>query len=416
MLQQGDTLRHTVRASLGAAFLGLIALAGSHNSTIAGGLYVNEFASLSMGVAGAGAEAVANDASTSFALHNPAGMTRLEGHQVSAGAGLFIGKTKFDADATTPFGGGNGGNQAGIAPVLGTRGVYSATEDLKLGMSLFSISGAALDPNNAWTGRYELRDINLLTLTANPSVAYRVNDWLSLAGGALVTYGKIDYKLAAPLGGAGQVKIDGDDFAFGFNFGAMVELSPQTRFGLIYVSKTDLDFGGDLTAATGGGPSFSTSSNLEFTFPQLVRVGAYHELNDQWALLGTVGWEDWSDFDSLLVSTAAGAADIPTGWEDTYHFSGGVHYRPADDWLLQAGITYDTSPVSSTNRLAALPIDRQFRYAVGAQYEWSERLTVGGAFEFIDLGDARINNPAVLQGEYDENRLFMLGLTFNYKF
>ena len=103
----------TISMSFRATVLGLVALAIVQSPAAAGGLYVNEFASPSMGVAGAGAEAVADDASTSFALHNPAGMTRLEGNQVSAGAGLFIGKTEFDADATTPFGGGNGGDGGG---------------------------------------------------------------------------------------------------------------------------------------------------------------------------------------------------------------------------------------------------------------------------------------------------------------
>ena len=34
-------------------------------------------------------EAYADDASTNFAFHNPAGMARLHGHQVSLGAGLL---------------------------------------------------------------------------------------------------------------------------------------------------------------------------------------------------------------------------------------------------------------------------------------------------------------------------------------
>jgi long-chain fatty acid transport protein len=46
----------------------------------AGGLYINEFGIPSMGVASAGAQAVASDASTSF--HNPAGMTRLNGLEI----------------------------------------------------------------------------------------------------------------------------------------------------------------------------------------------------------------------------------------------------------------------------------------------------------------------------------------------
>jgi long-chain fatty acid transport protein len=229
-------------------------------------------------------------------------------------------------------------------------------------------------------------------------------------------YADIDYKLAAPPGGSGRVEIDGDDFAFGYNFGVLFEPSPRTRIGAIYVSKIEPEFEGDLEVVTGFGPGFSVGTNLEFTFPQLVRVGAYHELNDQWALLGTVGWEDWSAFDQLLVSTESGGVSLPTNWEDTYHFSGGVHYRPTDVWLLQAGITYDTSPVGASDRAAFLPMDRQIRYAVGVQYKLNERMNVGGAFEYIDLGDARIDNPAILVGEYKTNRVFMIAFNFGYKF
>ncbi len=398
------------------SFLGLMLLAGSYSSAVAGALYLNEFATPSMGTAGAGQEAYADDASTNFAFHNPAGMTRLDGHSISLGAGLLVGKTEFDTDSDTPFSGGSGGDQAGFAPLLGSHGVLSVTDDLKFGMSVFSISGAALDPDSGWSGRYSLQDIELLTLTANPSAAYRVNNWLSLGAGLTVMYADLTYKLAAPPGGAGQVEVEGDDFAFGYNFGALFELNPGTRVGITYVSKVEPDFAGDLDINTGGGPALSTGSEVSLTFPQLVRVGAYHELDDQWALLGSVGWEDWSEFDSLLVSTQAGSANIPTKWRDTYHFSGGVHYRPVEEWLLQSGITYDTSPVSDGNRTAYLPMDRQIRYAVGAQYQWNERMNVGAAFEYIDLGDAKIDDPTILTGEYQENRIFAFALNFGYQF
>ncbi len=115
-----------------STFLGLLLVTVGYSSVGAGGLYLNEFATPSMGVAGAGQEAVANDASTNFAFHNPAGMTRLEGHSISLGAGLLRGDTEFDPDSSTPFDGGGGGDQAGYAPLLGSHGVYSVTDDLKL--------------------------------------------------------------------------------------------------------------------------------------------------------------------------------------------------------------------------------------------------------------------------------------------
>ena len=97
-------------------------------------------------------------------------------------------------------------------------------------------------------------------------------------------------------------------------------------------------------------------------------------------------------------------------------FSGGVHYRPTKAWLLQAGVTYDTSPVGASDRSAYLPMDRQVRVAFGAQYQLNERMNIGGAFEYIDLGDARIDDPNLLIGEYDENRVFMFAVNLDYKF
>jgi long-chain fatty acid transport protein len=409
--------RHSTTLALTVLVVGLWLDLGNVQ---AGGLYLNEFATPSMGVAGAGQEAYANDPSTNFAFHNPAGMTRLDGNQLSLGVGLLYGTTEFDADSDTPFSGGNGGDQAGLAPFLGSHGVFSVTDDLKLGMSIFSVSGAALDPNNDWAGRFQMQDIELLTITANPSIAYRATDWLSLGAGFAAMYASLDYKLAIapinpPAGGNGQVKIDGDDWAFGFNFGALFELSPRTRLGVTYVSEIEPEFDGDLKVTGPGGNNRSTSSELKFTFPQLVRVGAYHELNDQWALLGTIGWEDWSSFDSFEISTDQGGGSIETDWKDTYHFSGGVHYRPTEDWLLQTGITYDTSPVSDGNRSADLPMDRQIRYAVGVQHQLTEKLNIGGAFEFIDLGDAKIKSDS-LRGDYSENHIIAVAVNLIYKF
>ena len=387
---------------------------------VAGGLYLNEFASTSMGTAGAGQEAYANDASTSFAFNNPAGMTRLDGHHLSAGIGLLSASNKFDADDNTAFSGGNGGEQGSLAPLLGSYGVLSVADDLKLGMSMFSISGASLDPSNDWAGRYQLEEINLLTVTVNPSVAYRITDELSVGAGFAAMYVRLNYELAAPpvnppAGGDSQVDIDGSDWAYGFNLGALVEVSPQTRFGITYVSEIEPKFSGNLDVRTGKGPTFTADSDLEFTFPQTVHIGAYHEVNEQWALLGSVGWEDWSSFNRLDISTGTGGQSIDTNWRDTYFFGGGVHYRPIPTWLLQAGLRYDTSPVSDGNRTANLPSDRQIRVSIGTQYGLSKRMSIGGAFEYIDLGDARIDSPT-LQGDYQRNHVLAFALYLNYQF
>jgi len=211
----------------------------------AGGLYINEFGTPSMGVAGAGANAVASDASTSF--HNPAGMTRIKGKEVMGTAGLLNAIVKFDPDEDTPISGGNGGDAGGPAPILGGFYVHSLSDRWKLGANLITLTGAILDYDNDWTGRYLNTDVKLLTVTFFPTVAYRVNDWLSLGGGPQIIYADLELKAKGPPpNGNGEVKIDGNDVAFGFGLGALVELSERTRFGVIYQSEIEAEFDGDV--------------------------------------------------------------------------------------------------------------------------------------------------------------------------
>jgi long-chain fatty acid transport protein len=84
--------------------------------------------------------------------------------------------------------------------------------------------------------------------------------------------------------------------------------------------------------------------------------------------------------------------------------------------MFQAGVTYDTSPVSDRNRTPDMPMDRQIRYAFGVQHEMTERLTLGGSFVYADYGDGKIDNTALLQGDYKRNDIYFFALNANWKF
>jgi len=390
-------------------FLGTLFIAPG--TSTAGGLYINEFGTPSMGVAGAGANALADDASTSF--HNAAGMTRIKGQELMGTAGVLNATVKFDPDDETPIPGGDGGDAGSPAPIIGGFYVHSLSDKWKLGANLITITGAVLDYDDDWTGRYLNTEVTLLSMTFYPSIAYRVNNWLSLGGGPQIMYANLEMKLKAPPpNGNGDVEIDGDDIAFGFGLGALVEISERTRFGVVYQSEIQPEFEGDVEIDPVG---IDASTDTEITLARFVRVAGYHELNNRWALLGTVGWEDWSAFDDVNISTGLGSRNIPRNWKDTWKFAAGVHFRPVDKWLLQLGFSYDTSPVDSDDRTPDMPMDRQIRYATGVQYTWSQRLTTGAQFVYADYGRAKINND-LLEGDYKRNDILFFALNANWKF
>jgi hypothetical protein len=68
---RGSILRSVGRGAC-MALLSISAIVSVEGAAHAGGLYLNEFATPSMGTAGAGAEAWANSASTAGAFHNDA--------------------------------------------------------------------------------------------------------------------------------------------------------------------------------------------------------------------------------------------------------------------------------------------------------------------------------------------------------
>jgi len=159
-----------------------------------------------MGTADAGSQAWADNASTAW--HNPAGMTKLKRSEVSAGLGFGRSKVQFDADADTPTGGNDGGDAGSTAPLASLSGVYKINEDWAAGLYAGGITGAALDYNGGWAGRFQAEDVTLTLAGISPTIAYRVTDWLSIGGGPVLVYGTLDYELAVPPpDGTGRVDI-----------------------------------------------------------------------------------------------------------------------------------------------------------------------------------------------------------------
>ena len=81
-------------------------------TTMAGGLWLNEYGDPSQGRARAGAQTGTNDAST--AVHNPSSMTRLDSDHLMVTGGFIYSKVEFDVDSSGLL---NGDGDGDILPV-----------------------------------------------------------------------------------------------------------------------------------------------------------------------------------------------------------------------------------------------------------------------------------------------------------
>jgi long-chain fatty acid transport protein len=385
------------------AFFGLILLTGGAQ---AGGLYLQEYATSSMGTAGAGRHAYASDGGT--ILHNPAGMTRLEGHELFAGFGPGVSTIKFDTTNDPVNQGGNGGDQGGFIPLLGAGYSHKLHDRVRLGMGVFAVSGAALSPQNTWAGRGQVTQLSLLTIATNPGVAVKVTDWLSVGGNWLIVYATLDWKLRLPTEQQLRFK-DSDDVEYAGMASILLEPMEGLRFGLLYQSEVDLELRGSARGPAGLNPDFQ----MELPLAQYVRVSAYWDATDKLALLFSAGWEDWSTMGRVGVDVAGFSSDVALGFDDTWRVGGGLHYQLTPDWMLQTGYSYDSSALKNKNRTAALPIDEQHRLGFGAVHQLSEKLRVGVNFVWLHLGAGKIRTPG-LRGSYERNDIFFLGFNVNW--
>lgn len=410
--------------------------------TWAGGLILYEINAPITGTASAGWAANAQDASTAFT--NPAGMTRLDRSQLLVGAQPLIISSEFrSGDGTRVLGGGDDtGDASSVMPSLSGYYVHSFNDRVKVGISSLSYFGLGIDYGNSWVGRYHIEQGDFITATLSPSVGYKVTDWLSVGAmfNVVVAYLKSETgvnNIREQLGD-GQVSLKDYEFGFGGGAGILIEPSKNTRIGVAYYSPVELTFednlqfdglGRGLQALLGGLGLLDSDLKLKFTIPQWVMVSAYQQVTDDFALMANVGWQNWSQFGKVDIGLQLDTDLIPASrsvtkdlnLKDTWHFAIGGQYRIAKPWLLSAGFAYDTSPMSIENRSPALPLDRNFRYSGGIQYDWSQNLTLGLAYTFIDGGSAKLDvqgGPVVgsLQGDYDPNSINVVNVNLIYRF
>lgn len=406
----------------------------SSSPVFSAGLWLYEQGTPDMGSAAAGRVALASDAST--ASVNPAGMTRLDRSQLLVGLQMLYVDAKFDTEYAE-FGGGDGGSAGGWVPAGSFSYVHKVSPDLSLGFSAGSFLGLGLDYSSSWAGRYYVQEAEFLTFGINPGVGYRLNEHWSIGAGISIVNSNLEQKTAirnlGPNQSDGQMKLEDDDWGYGYNLGVLYEHDENTRLGLTYRSEIEFEYEDTaklkgLQAPLNGIANIigltGSKLDLEMNLPQAVMFSAYQKLTDRLALLGNIGWQEWSSFGESAISLASTTTrdlTLDRNFDDTWHFALGFQYQIDDPWLLSVGIAYDESPVNDSNRTPDLPLDRQWRYATGIQYELSEDMTVGCAYELLDAGDADIDqNRGALAGEivgdYSSNTIHFFNVSLIKRF
>ena len=378
----------------------IIPLLISANSN-ASGFFLPEATYSNLGTAGAGDGVHSDSAAAMFT--NPATMSHM-------GASKFTGNVTvmdlqmeyYDTHTSSP----NSGNAIAndVMPTLGLYYVKQLSDTVHGGIALASQGGMAADYGSDWGAAFALNDITLMTMQLNSSVSVQVSEKWSLGGGLQFSYASYEMNATGPS------FEQGDDWAVGYNLGALYQHSERLKIGLSYRSAIEHEI--DTTTL-----SNSVDATIGLEIPAIADISMAYSLSSDWDLLASVQWHNWSAWDTTPVCVAGGDASVIRDWEDVWHFALGTEYKLNRDWRLKAGISYETSPQDDPSKQNAdLPVGEQWRYSVGASTKVNDYL-IDFYYEYADLGSVEVDQSKIANigyaGHFD-GRLHFIGMSVTY--
>src|SRR5690554_5429441 len=218
-----------------------LAIGALSSQAMANGLAINEHSASGMGTAFAGRSSNVLDASIVAA--NPAGMSKLERREVSGGLAFIHALTDIDLKA------GSGSTDGDMVPFSTIPFGYYVTpinDKLHFGLGLYVPFAVASDYESGHAGRYHGLTSEVEVVNLQPTISYKVNDQVSVGAGLVISriYGKLTSNYPTRAADA-DIKIEGDDIAYGFNLGVLVDVTEQLSWGLNYKSKIKYALEGD---------------------------------------------------------------------------------------------------------------------------------------------------------------------------
>ncbi|MGI1932780.1 OmpP1/FadL family transporter, partial [Enterobacter hormaechei] len=193
---------------------GVLAVSSAHASA----LYFYEAGTEDTALAGAGQAARAKDAST--IMTNPAGMTRLPDHMVTGGLQVMDGSidNQLDNDAHQ-----SPGDVMKTIPNASAFYSQKINDDLYAGIGLYGNYGLGID-YGSWAGDRLIKKSTMVAMTLSPSLAYKLNDRLSIGASANVNYGY--FSLTRSVNDDDYQRRD-EDLAMSYRLGLLMQLTDQ---------------------------------------------------------------------------------------------------------------------------------------------------------------------------------------------
>ena len=355
----------------------------------AGAFGLREQSTVGQGDAFAG---VAAGGALSSMFWNPATMTQTTGFGIEGnGTGILSNVDQHPLAGSTllPRGFGGAGDTGSPALLFSGYSTWQVSPNLWIGLSTNSPFGLSTSFPDSWAGRNYALGSSLMTYNATPSVALRINEWLSVGLGVQLQYGRADVNLGLTPIPPTHVNLNGSGWGFGLTAGVTVTPGPNTTIGVGWRSGIDQKIDGNLNFG------LSEAANTTLNLPDIVSVGIRHRFDDRWTVMGTAEWTNWSRIGTAVVNYGPppllGPIALPFQFRDGWFYSIGAEYALDAKTTLRGGVAYEISPITDRVRIPLLPDNDRIWLSVGASYKMLPNFIMDVGYSHIWVKDSNIN-------------------------
>lgn len=446
-------------------FFGVAAFFAANQTVFAAGFGIYEWGARGVALGGA---MVGRADDPSAIVYNPAGITQLPGLQAQTGVTLIM--PSATVDATHPYTGAQHKTDAksNIWTIPHLYGTYKIFDNLSIGLGVFSRFGLGNDYDQHWWGRYNTYQAHISTISANPTLAFKITDDFSVGLGVEIM--KLDISLRQKIDGTRMVyaalganapawltarglplttnnpssealdvgqHLSGESVGVGANIGVHYKISKQWAVGATYRSRIQHNIHGQadysMTAQAGGNlapfmaasPALfrNTQVDASITLPDSFTAGvAYKPLENLSIEVGAV-YTGWSSYKKLELQYSAASVGRTTvisekNWRDTMRYNVGVEYLPIEWLALRASYVYDQEPTHVDYEDYMLPANNRHLFGLGFGLNFGS-WTADLGYTYLKIEDRYVDArtaDGVMRSHFTGGDAHMVAMTIGYKY
>ena len=385
---------------------------------------LNETSASGLGRSFAGEAAIADNASV--VSRNPALMSQFSQAQLSVVATYVDPGVDVEGVSAPSIVGANFDvsemDSSGVVPPAVIPAFYYVNplnDKFAYGVGFNSNFGLASDYDDDYAAGSIGGKTDLLTLNANISGSYKINEQFSIGVGLNIVYGEAELirHAGAPLENGithpnpqiGQLlppvpretevlRMEGDDVGFGWNIGATYDINENHRLGLSIRSATEIDFDGDYTGVSG----VTEPGHLTIDLPEVIEFSGYHQVTAKTAVHYSAMYTGWDSFEAIEAYVYSDASEPvfykEESFNNTMRYAVGVTHQYSRELTLRAGIAYDES-ASTTHPSISIPDSDRKWVSAGGTYQLKENSTIDFAVAYVDGDEVHLTEQDALLGE-----------------